>query len=133
MSQLVWLEGKHTSQSAHCALVGIVSLQLDNVLPFMTKIPSLCACFCRPSGCCEPGRSSWSCGYPPGTRPGSSGSCWSSGLCESVWLGGSGWYGVWGQAGLILGIFLLFELIQKYFQIVFDYPKKFDDPKSLIV
>ena len=63
-----------------------------------------------------PGRSSWSCGYLPGTRPGSSGSCWSSGLRESVWLGGSGWYGVWGQAGLILSIFLLFELIQKYFQ-----------------
>ena len=55
---------------------------------------------------------------------GSGGSCWffrsfwsgwSGGLGESAWLGGSGWYGLHCRAKS--SYFLLFDLIQRYFQI----------------
>ena len=52
--------------------------------------------------------------YGPHRLGGSCGPCGKGALGGSVWLGGSGWSGL--PSRLILGIFLLFNLIQKYFQ-----------------
>ena len=71
-----------------------------------------------------------------GGPSGSCESCGSFGFGESGGLGGSGLVGMGCKVRLILGTFLLFDLIQKYFQmetLSLMIQKNLMIPKSLIV